>query len=336
MIGVTGAGPWPGTDPLEAQNVVLGELGSLPDGVIGLPFGVVLAGRGPWSDLVGRALGLLVDLPVELGPHGWRLTGRPGTDLTRARAFLRDDLDVLAVAAHGWTGPLVVPVAGPVTAAATVDLARGERVLSDPGALRDVADSLAAGLADHLAAVVRAVPGAQPRVLLHEPLLAAAVEAKVPTFSGRATLRAVPVQVAGERIATVVAGARAAGAAGVAVHTGTSLVGLAAVKAAGADAVAVQVPGIDATGWEQLAGAVEAGTALWAQLAPVPRAAGARADVAAYAEQLLRPWSRVGLRVADLDRVVLVAGGGSEPAAARTALADTVQAARVVAERAAG
>ncbi|BDO41561.1 hypothetical protein [Cellulomonas sp. NTE-D12] len=336
MTAVTGPGPWPGVDALEAQNVVLGELGSPPEGVTGMPFAVVLTQRGPWSDLLGRAVGMLVDLPVELGPHGWRLTGRPGGDLVRSRSYLRDDVDALAVAAHGWSGPLVVPVCGPVTTAASVDLSRGERVLSDPGASRDVAESLAAGVVDHLASLRRAVPGARPTLLLHEPALAAAIEARVPTFSGRATLRAVPVQVAGERIAAVAAAARAAGAGDVVVHTGSSLVGLPAAIAAGADGVAVEIKDLPAAGWEQLAGAVEAGTALWAQLAPAPRASGGAADLAAHAQQLLQPWSRIGLATAQLEGVVLLAAVADGAPSARSGLAEAVQAAQRVADRAAG
>lgn len=336
MTAVTGAGPWPGADALEAQTVVLGELGAPPDGVTGLPFAVVLGQRGPWADLVGRTTALLVDLPAELGPHGWRLTARAGTDLSRARAFVRDDLDALAVAAHGWSGPLVVPVVGPVTLAATLDLARGDRVLGDPAALRDAADSLAAGLTDHLAALLRAVPGAEPTVLVHEPLLAAAIDAQVPTFSGRATLRAVPVPVAGERVAAVVKAARDAGAAGATVHVGTSLVGLAAAQAARADGVAVELAAVRAAGWELLAAAVEGGTALWAQLGPAPRTPAGGPDLVRHAEQLTGPWSHVGLTAAGLDKVVLVVPGAYEPPTARRALAEAVRAAQLVAERAAG
>ena len=336
MTGVTGAGPWPGLDLLEAQRVVLGELATTAEGVSGLPFAVLLTDRGPWGDLVGRATALLVDLPAELGPHGWRLTGRPGSDLARSRAHVRDDLDALAVAAHGWAGPLVVPVAGPVTLAASIDLARGDRVLSDPAALRDVAESLGSGLADHLAALSRAVPGARPVVLLHEPLLAAAIEAQVPTFSGRATLRALSVQLAGERVSAVLGAVWEAGAAGVTVHVGASLVGLPAVTGAGADAVAVELAAVGSGGWEQLAEAVESGTALWAGLAGSSRASGTGSDVPRQADQLLRPWAQVGLTAAALGQVVLVAApGDGSSAGARAALADAVRTAALVAERAA-
>ncbi len=68
---VTGIGSLPGTDPAEAAALVLGELPDLPH----LP---ELPARGPGADMVGRGAALLVDLPVELVPSGWRLTARPG------------------------------------------------------------------------------------------------------------------------------------------------------------------------------------------------------------------------------------------------------------------
>ena len=46
--------------------------------------------------MVGRSAALLVDLPVDLQPSGWRLVDRPGRDLARARAWLAQDLDALA------------------------------------------------------------------------------------------------------------------------------------------------------------------------------------------------------------------------------------------------
>ena len=67
----TGVGSLPGTDPLEALRVVFGEL---PD----LPHLTELPGRGPGADLTGRTAALLIDLPVELTPTGWRFAGPSG------------------------------------------------------------------------------------------------------------------------------------------------------------------------------------------------------------------------------------------------------------------
>jgi hypothetical protein len=96
---------------------------------------------------------MLVDLPVDLQPSGWRLTDRPGRDATRTAAYLRQDLDELAEAFDGWTGRLKLQVAGPWTLAASTWLPRGERVVSDSGATRDLVDSLAEGVRAHLATV---------------------------------------------------------------------------------------------------------------------------------------------------------------------------------------
>ncbi|GIG30693.1 hypothetical protein [Cellulomonas marina] len=358
MTAVTGAGPWPGTDPLEAQATVVGDLAEVPDGVVGLPFSVLLPARGPWADATGRAAALLADLPVELGPHGWRLADRPGHDAARAAALLRQDVDALAVAAHGWDGPWVVPVLGPLSLAASLYLARGDRAVGDEGALRELAESQAAGLGEHLAALRRALPGARPQVLLHEPLLAAVVAGVLPSFSGYARLRAVPAPVAAERVRTVADGLRAAGAEAVVVHGGAARLAVRVATTAGVDGVGVTVAGLDEAAWEGVAEVVEGGTALWAQLPPRASSQCAGPDVAGQAATLLDPWRRTGLEVARLRDVVLLDGGastgggaaggtaggaaggagtgGRSSADARAALAGLARAALVVAERAEG
>jgi hypothetical protein len=337
VTGVSGLGPWPGTDPLEEQTVVVGDLAAVPEGVDGLPFRVQLPAGGG-LDATGRAAATLVDLPVELGPHGWKLADRPGRDLARARAAAREELDALAVAAHGWTGPLVLPAQGPLTLAASLYLARGDRALSDEGAVRDLTESFAAGLAEELGRVRVAVPGAEPVVLLHEPMLAAVLVGAVPTFSGYSAIRRVPGPVVAQRLRTVVGAVREAGAARVVVHLGDAWVALPAVTGAGADAVGLAVrQGLDERGWERLAEAVEGGLRVWAALPPVASSQCAGPDVRGQAETLLRPWGRVGLPVDRLRDVVLVAGATSPtPEAARRSLADVVRAAEVVAERAEG
>mgnify|MGYP007121977724 CR=1 FL=1 len=91
-------GSWPGTDVRETLGVVRDLLANPGDGAEGLPYLPELPDRGPGADLVGRGLGMLVDLPVDLQPSGWRLTDRPGHDQNRTGAFLREDLDELAEA----------------------------------------------------------------------------------------------------------------------------------------------------------------------------------------------------------------------------------------------
>lgn len=345
MTAVGGTGPWPGSEPLEAQTTVLGDVAAAPSGVDGLPWTVRLPERGPFGTLAAHALGLLVELPAELGPHGWRLADRPGADATRLAAQRREDLDALAVAAHGWEGPLVVPVAGPLTLAASVYLARGDRAVADPGAVAELAESLAAGVAEHLGAIRRAVPGARPTVLLHEPLLAQVVAGVLPSFSGYARLRSVPAPVTSERLGTVVAGVRAGGAERVALHVGAGAAALGAARGAGADALGLEVAGLDERRWESVAEAVESGMALWASVPQPETSQCAGPDVRGVADAVLRGWERVGLSRAGLRDVVLLAPagpavpGGSagtriDPAAARATLATVGRAAAIVAERA--
>lgn len=344
MTAVSALGPWPGGDPLEAQTTVLGDVTDLPDGVEGLPWTVRLPDRGPYGSAVASGLGLLVDVPAELGPHGWRLADRPGGDAARLAAARRADLDALAVAAHGWDGPLVVPVLGPLSLAAGVYLARGDLAVSDEGAVAELVESLAAGVVEHLAAVRRSVPGARPTVVLHEPLLAQVVAGVLPSFSGYARLRSVPAPVASERLGRAVTVLHDAGVERVVLHVGTGAAAVGAARGAGADALGLEVEGLDERRWEAVAEIVEHGLPLWAG---VPRPATSQCagpDVRGVADTVLRGWERVGLTRPGLRDVVLLApagpavptarGGTTDPAAARSTLATVARAAALVAERA--
>jgi hypothetical protein len=339
VTAVTGSGPWPGTDVLEAQTAVVGVLADTPEGITGIPFAVSLPARGPEADSTGSTAALLQDMVVELGVHGWKLADRPGRDLSRAQALRRQDLDSLAVAAHGYAGPLLVPVTGPVTLAASLYLARGDRVLADRGALAELAESLGAGIAVHLATVQRAVPGAELTLLLHEPLLARAVAGAVPSFSGYSALRPVPGQVVSERIGAVVRAARDAGAVRVVVHGGASWTAIGPIVGSEADALALDASRFDERDWELLAEARERETALWFELAPQASSTRGGPDVPRQADLVVGPWRRVGLPVADLESVVLLPRAPSAvttPDQARKALADVVRAALVIAELAEG
>jgi hypothetical protein len=167
----------PGTDPAEALRVVLGEL---PD----LPFLPELPQRGPGADMIGRTAALLVDMPVETTPAGWRLAGAAGRDLRRARSFLARDLDALEEIAAEYQGPFKIQVCGPMTLAATIELTNHNPALADPGAARDLAGSLAHGVAAHVADVAKRLPAARILVQFDEPALPAVLAGTVPTASG--------------------------------------------------------------------------------------------------------------------------------------------------------
>jgi len=185
----TGIGSWPGTDVREAI-VTTRDLLLDADG-LGLPYLPETPARGPGADLIGRGAGLLVDLHVDLQPSGWRFVDRPGKDAARTAALIRQDLDELAEAYDGYTGPLKVQVAGPWTLAASVELNRGERSVSDPGATRDLLASLSEGISRYAADARRLIPGADLVIQLDEPSLPAVLQGLLPNASGYGRVRAV-------------------------------------------------------------------------------------------------------------------------------------------------
>lgn len=179
----SGLGPLPGTDAREAVRCIAGELGDLP-------FQPDLPARGVGADPVGRAVGLLVDVPAEVVPSGWRIAGRPGRDTTRALDHRDRDLD--AVEEHLQGAPLLkVQVLGPWSLAAGLELRTGHRVLTDAGAVADVTESYAEGLQQQLRRLAARVPGTGLVVQVDEPQLAAVEGGRLPTASGFGTVRAV-------------------------------------------------------------------------------------------------------------------------------------------------
>lgn len=183
----------PGTDPLEAARIVVGELPDLPH----LP---ELPDRGVGADLVGRTAGLLVDLALQLVPSGYRVADRPGRDHRRGGDLLRDDLDALeeAIERAGATPSTIkVQAAGPWTLAASVELPSGHAVLTDHGALRDFTASLAEGLRRQVDELSRRL-GARVVVQLDEPSLPDVIAGGIPTPSGYGTVPAVPENDAAE------------------------------------------------------------------------------------------------------------------------------------------
>jgi hypothetical protein len=343
MVTVSGHGPWPGDedDVLEAQQIVLGDLADLPTGVGAVPFLVQLAGRGPGADATGRTAALLAETPVELGPHGWKLTDRPGLDLRRAEAFRRDDLGALAIAGYGYAGPFAVEVVGPWTLAAQLYAARGDRVLADRGARRDLGLALAEGLREHVAEVRAQLPGAEVVVQLAEPLLGQVHAGVLPTFSGYSRLRAVPGPDIVEGLRPVVDAVHDAGATAV-VHLGATWVGVPPAVLAGADAVGLDLGGLGPEGWnerawELLARATEKGVRLWAGLPPAKVSQCAGPLLGELVRTVAEPWRRVGLPAAGLDAVTLLSAPRAEPASAddhRAGLANLGRVAEALAERA--
>lgn len=319
MTHASGLGSWPGERSREAIVAVRDLLG---DGIPHLP---ELPARGAGADMIGRTGALLTDLHVETQPYGWRFVDRAGRDEGRARAFLREDLDELAEAYDGWTGPLKLQVTGPWTLAASIELTRGERAVSDPGARRDIAGALADGLAAHVADVRRLVPGADLVVQVDEPGLPAVLEGRLPTQSGYGRLRAVDRGEVRDGLRTIVeglGGATGLGGAATVVHCCAADVPVTLLRESGFGAISLDTSLLDGARWEQVAEATEAGVGLWAGAVP----SDGSADWRTARDRLLGAWHRVGLDESVLRDVVVTPAcslAGASPSSAVTTLRTT-------------
>lgn len=155
-----------------AAEVVVGELHRLPH-LVELP------ARGVGADMIGRAGALLVDIGIDVVPRGYRIAARRSSAVRRAVSLLDEDLDALEEAweiagLRGGGRVVKVQAPGPVSLAAQLELANGHRVITDAGAFRDVATSLAEGVAQHRATVAHRLQ-TTVAVQFDEPSLPAAV-----------------------------------------------------------------------------------------------------------------------------------------------------------------
>jgi hypothetical protein len=338
----TGIGSMPGTNPAEAMRVVAGEL---PD----FPYLPELPDRGPGADLTGRTAALLIEIPVEVTPRGWRLAERPGRDLVRARNMLSSDLDVMEEALDGFRGPLKIQLCGPWTLAATLELPRTLNVaIADPGAVAELTASLAEGAAAHVAEIAKRVPGAHLVVQFDEPALPAVAGGEVPTASGLSRLRPVEAETLRERLAQVIVGTGKY----TVVHSCAPAVPFGIIRAAGAGAVSFDLSQLRRGEGDEVAEAAEAGMGLLTGVVPPlpapdpPQAGSGRggpagpgdgsAEAREAAERVIRLYQRLGLPLATLpaQAVITPACGlaGASPAHARAVLTRCREAGSMLAE----
>lgn len=255
MTLATGIGSLPGTDFAEATKVVLGELKGFPH----LP---ELPARGVIAGMTGRTLAMIDELGFDLQPAGWRLTDASGVDHRRAKSLVAQDLDVFEELTQGYEGPLKIQVAGPWTLAATTERPRGDRILADIGARREVAEALALGLANHVADVRRRVPGAELHVQVDEPALLAVMAGSIPTASGFHRHRSVDTPQAVALLKPLFEVLREAGVNSIA-HCCADSPPLDLLRDAGAQALSFDVTNLAAATYDPLGTALDAGVPVY-------------------------------------------------------------------------
>ena len=265
---------------------------------------------------------MLTELYADVQPHGWRLTDHPGLDHRRAASALATDLGVLADVvgeAGSAAGALKLQLRGPLSLAAAITLHHGEKILSDAGARRDLAASLADGAAAHLRDVDRVTGAAPLVVVVEEPETAAVLGGTIPTASGYRSLRAVARHEALDRWSGLVAALRAAGAETVVLSPGRGFASTASAGttwpdvindglSAGFDTVCLPADA-DRSAWERCAELVDGGGQLWLEaIDPLRELPGVTAAV----DTVHRPFRTLGLPDAALGALTLLPAPGLE------------------------
>ena len=325
----SGTGSWPGVTPRQAAEVVVGELAGALTHIVELP------ARGVGADIIGRAGALLVDVAIDTVPRGYRIVARPGAVTRRAASLLGEDIDALEEAweqagLRGKEHPVKVQAPGPITLAAELELSNGHRAITDEGATRDIAASLAEGVGAHRATVARRL-GTTVAVQFDEPLLATALTGRL---TGVTALS--PVEAIDETLATTLLD-NCVDAAGAEVMVHSCATGLPwnILQHSTIRALSVDVSTLQTTDFDGIAEFVESGRTIMLGVVPATEPAR-RPSVEEVATAAVAVIDRLGFaRSALRDRVGItpVCGlAGATPQWARTAIGLARQAAEAFAE----
>lgn len=290
MTAATGVGSMPGEDAsayAEATRLVLGELPDFPH----LP---ELPGRGPAADMTGRTLAIVAELGADLQPAGWRLTDAAGADQRRARSLLAQDLDTVEELTQDYAGRFKIAVTGPWTLAATVERPRGDRVLADHGARRELAQALAEGIKDHVADVRRRLPNADIVVQVDEPSLPAVMAGQIPTASGFSRHRSVDAAKASPALEWVFSAVRGAGATSVA-HCCAGGVPISLLTGAGSEGISVDLSVLERSTYDDLADLIDKGRPVFLGVVPSTEPVDRVLTDKALTETVQRFLDRLGL-----------------------------------------
>ena len=200
---------------------------------------------------------------------------------------------------------------------------RGDKVLADHGARRELTEALGEGVHGHVRDVRRRLPGVDRLVVqLDEPALAAVAAGGVPTASGFSRHRSVAPPELLELLGLVLAAVTDAGAEPW-LHCCAAGAPLDLAVGAGARGASVDLDRVDAAGHEALAEALDAGLTVALGVVPATDPSGPVGD-AATTERVLRWLDMAGLEPEQVSASLVLTPAcgmaGASPAYARTAL----------------
>lgn len=147
-----------------------------------------LTQRGPGADEIGRMLGLISattgEFAGETTARGWRVTAGRGRDMRRADSYLSNDIEHAHEVFDGFTGTFQLSAIGPISLAAQIELATGEKFLADRGALCELVGAHFEGIQRLGEQITSRLPGAEVVFALDEPLFGRVRDGAIKTQSG--------------------------------------------------------------------------------------------------------------------------------------------------------
>jgi methionine synthase II (cobalamin-independent) len=198
----------------------------------------------------------------------------------RAASLLAEDVDALEEAweeagLRGSQRTVKVQAPGPITLAAQLELPNGHRAITDPGAVRDLAGSLAEGVAVHRAEVARRLD-CPVVVQFDEPSLPAALEGRL---TGVTSLS--PVHPVDESVAAALLDDCAATVGGeVAIHSCAPRLPWTLFQRSTVDAVSFDVSTLTADDLDSVGEFVESGRTVLLGVVPAMHQTARREEVA--------------------------------------------------------
>jgi methionine synthase II (cobalamin-independent) len=305
----------PGTDFRETASLVIGELDDLP-------FLPELPERGPHAAMIGRTAALITAIGIDLQPAGWRFTDASGLDHRRATSLLAHDLDIVEELTQERTGAFKIQLTGPWTLSAMMERPRGDKVIGDHGARRDLAQALADGVGEHVADVRRRLGSGPLFVQVDEPMLPRVLGGGVPTASGFHRHRSVSPAEATQALDWIFAAITDAGGSPV-VHCCSDNVPVDVLAKSSAPALSFDLALMPTSSYEDLGEWVDSGRELWPGVVPTLEPVQP-VTATELTRQVLGWWSELGyseLESLPVTTVTPACGlAGASPSWSRTAL----------------
>lgn len=142
-------------------------LGTRTDDAVASVPAVSVGGATPWDDVLPATLAHL-SISGDLAPYGWRLGPGTGIGWHTNRAWHDRIFEAARMAYLGYSGPVHLTRMGPALLASATFTAGGDKVVSDPGLVRELPFLVSEAWGSIVDALAPRVPGARVSPVIDE------------------------------------------------------------------------------------------------------------------------------------------------------------------------